>query len=475
MACDIQIPESLTITGSPNVHLPLGSPFKSLPPEERLEYYVSLAGIRDMMSKNAESSNIKVYNYQVPGEYDTYQTYVVHYPLIEMQLDLTEYVDKAVTDALNIDGEQIQVNVPEIEPHFPEIETYPYYLIPIMPGCVKPETPLYNIELDEMYKLVKRVDGGPFGIEIKYNEGFEENLRVKMPGFGINDYIKGKKETVNGVEKLRFLSDDDTFYPGNLENGTLKAYFKVIGPCTGLELPDLVFEWETAIIETKNSDYFKGDYTIKNDLNKFLGTGVSLSDAQGYMYIDGIEEAALDLTYEYSGITPVDLYPDRELVKQTRPSFSETITTTLPKHNHIDVDKLIKMLNHPDEIVLKYKINIEEMEIENKEESISGRTVSADLVILLPLVFKAEAPSDFSEYGDYAKISLNNLLPKPAEGEEKKDLFMRNEDGNGWLSNISQIKISLKNYKNDILDADELGILLTAERPDRRQRTLFDY
>jgi hypothetical protein len=466
MACNYQVPESLVIRGSPTVKLPLGNPFNLLDDNERLEYYVSLDGIREMMNKNGADGKVNIYNYNAAD----YQTYVVHYPLAKMQLNLTEYIDEKLAEALNdVNGEQIDINVPTEPPTFPDLppgsSIYPYYLTPTGPVKSEEPLPLYNVELDDMYKLILEVEGkeegNSFGIEIPDGALFQEHLWVKIPAFGIKDYMLGKMEG----DKLRFISDEKTFYPHDMEDGILKAYFMVTGPCPGIRMPEIVFNWEKALIDSTTSNFFNGDYTIENALGKYMGVGVEFTDVQGYIYIEGVDgSATLSLTVESSeSASPVYSIDDEPLANQATPDFSASNYSLAPQSLNAPIP-LADMLNSPgDSVTLSYKIKIEEYWV--YAEDISGLPITTDMVILLPLKFKATTPSDYTgkDGEEYVKISLNDLLPDSSEGD---DLFMRDKGEDSLLKDISYIRIALNHYKNTILKAEELGVLITAKYKD---------
>ena len=85
-------PPSITIKGKPEVSLSLGSPFAHLDNSDRLEGYVSPPKIREMMSHTGENVEVYdyLYDYLLPVDPETAQTYIVHYPVAEIEL---EFID----------------------------------------------------------------------------------------------------------------------------------------------------------------------------------------------------------------------------------------------------------------------------------------------------------------------------------------------------------------------------------------------
>jgi hypothetical protein len=87
-------PQSITIKGKPEVSLSIGSPFAHLDDSDRLEGYVSPPKIREMMSHTGENVEVYdyLYDYLLPVKPETAQTYIVHYPVAEIEL---EFIDGA--------------------------------------------------------------------------------------------------------------------------------------------------------------------------------------------------------------------------------------------------------------------------------------------------------------------------------------------------------------------------------------------
>ncbi|MDR0785716.1 MAG: hypothetical protein LBE74_07535 [Treponema sp.] len=102
-SCDFSefaIPESVTITGSPEVHIPLGSPFveKNGKNKNIIEEYLSVNKILEMMGGADEEAsalnNINIYEYAPPSKYEDVKAFIIHYPIAKMPYDLGEYMQQ---------------------------------------------------------------------------------------------------------------------------------------------------------------------------------------------------------------------------------------------------------------------------------------------------------------------------------------------------------------------------------------------
>ena len=447
MSCEI--PQSITIKGKPGLYIPVGSPFASLDESERLENYISPNKVREMMG-DTEAGGVKIYDYQDPGAAsDAAQTYIVHYPIAEMKLDLGEYVKSAT-----IDGE-IEMSF-EIPKEIENLGNQFSYLYP--DGCYltangpsrNPGTPLFTINLSDMSKLLKEVTGGPFGLVLDNNAAFVNNLKVRIPALGINTYQDGV--LVDG--KLRYSNAAKTkFDPRtDLNNGLLEIFVLIQRAGAGRIAPNVLFEWETAKIDTSSMDDLSGSYPVANSLGDFLGQGVSFNNVQGRIYVGGIGNTAT-MTLKAGAINLIP--PDSLLSERDKPIFENPFKKPLPQHSLPTNIDLTVLLNTPGTSTLEYQIKIQEWEI-NRKDLEGEEVVFADLVILLPLELKVAASS--GSISGYVKLDLGDVFPEPGND----DIFGRTGKENDILKYLDSVKITLKNFKNDIID-NNVAILITAE------------
>ncbi|MDR0494219.1 MAG: hypothetical protein LBG95_01135 [Treponema sp.] len=449
MSCGIEIPSSVTIKGKPEVHIPLGSPFTEA---NRLE---------NSISSGKEDGGTVLYDYQDNKEV---QTYLIQYPIVELTFDLTSYVNNA---AVGEDEELLACNIPESIGGLGKAEfdnDYPNGIF--LTGTNGPQNdedindPTFTIVLSDMAKTVTEINSGPFGIETGYNANYEQNLWVKIPAFEINDYRKGIHED----GKLRFVNNTQFKPKEKLNDGKLEIFVKVTGPCSGATVFDMVFEWVDAVIDTAN-DPIEGGHVISNGLREYLGDNVTYKNAEGYIFVNGIDKgASMSLDFDDKSLLDPPVTPlDQEAFP--RPTGFE-FTGQLSTHSLKTPIDMTEVLNNKSASkMLKHKIFIEEFRIFNNAGD-NGKTITADMVVLLPLEFAvANAPSDPDYLPEkYVKLNLGNLFTEPGDS----DLFFRTGENENLIDQHIRMKIFLTNVNNTIVDDSNLSLLVYSEDKSER-------
>jgi len=472
------IPKALTVKGNPELYVPLGSPFAGMEEEDRLENLISPAGIKKMMNNSDPGSNneLEVYEVskemaQIHGIAPEVQTYLVQYPLAEMPLNLEDYLNKA----MNKTNDGGSVNIPEI-PGITE-GTYKYiYGDGSPPGESEDENnPFMKIPLNDMAKLVKEVRrdvSGRFGLEIDYDPLLEQNLWIKIPSFGINDYIKGVKDNPANPSKLLFADiSGNKFYPrsdlrASGDDKELWVYVRISGPCPGNYESKMIFEWESAVIDTEGNSAFNEEYPVKNKLGDFLGGGASFKRADGYVYMNGLENA--EMTVNIDGATQTRSLHEKtwesELTVGTKPDGTKTVTGSLVNSSIGTPLDLLPLFN-TSETILKVSVNVPETTIQSNEAA--DKIVKFNLYILIPMdliiseVYGKEAPDviigGVNVRNKYVPLDLGDMLAKSDTGN---DLFGRKEGKDNLLDDIGSVEIVLKGVDITAAEKDKLRILI---------------
>jgi len=486
ISCGFEMPQSITIKAEPGLRVPLGSPFKELGEGERLEDLISRDNIRKMMGEAADeysaAGKIEIYDYQMgPNEAVTLgidpdsQVYAVRYPIAEMQLDLNKYVQDVIAD---MDTESREYEVPSaiegipLETLFDNDPNLAIYLTDDGPNFDGIDvTPLFSIPLPEMYRLVTEVTGNKFGLRISRIEDCEDNVEVRIPALGIDDYIKGVPFNDSDGQWLEFVVDDNPtiFKPQEALKptaGKLDIFIRLTGPYPGDITLDMVFEWEEAILDTSGvtGALLEGTYPIDNNLGDFLGSDVEFKIIDGYIYTSGGNDAfdaTMSLTYDGDNLISSD--PTLELVDEL-PQFTETtIIGPLPKSSLKDVIKLApyvtaKNPDSPDLPELNYEIKITNWLLRKEDLETDDEKITIDLVILLPLEFKVFGASSKSEY---VTLDLEGVFP-----EIKEDLLLRGEpgeDNDSLFKMLADVSILLSSIKSSILEHKRFAIRVSDE------------
>ncbi|MDR1836969.1 MAG: hypothetical protein LBQ89_04855 [Treponema sp.] len=455
-----EIPQSITIKGSPEVYIPLGKLSSLFDEGEGITDFVSAAKIREMMGG---TSGMSLYDYRGPAVDSGVQAFLIHYPITEMTLDLSKYLNEAMDN----DDTDYSFTIPDLSAEYPAFAGNLGALFQpggtFEDGCfinanrlsATEGSPLFIISLGDMATLLKSVKGGAgaFGLKLSnYDPSFDAALKVKIPALGITDYISGTK---NGNNLVFANAAEFTFFPQTVEDHELKIYFKFDAPCSGTIAPEMIIDWEEATVDTSEIGGMTGDYEIENILGEFLGGGVGFKDVRGYIYIGGGigEKASMSL-----GLGSSQLLNDESLHDVERPSFSDPFTGNIPSHSLATPApiSLKEALNAQEASTLAYDIHIDEMilEAEDVDEDV---VIFADLVILLTLEFEVRNIPSSTVPNGYVKLDFGNVFPEPEEG---KDIFMRKGNDEDLLNNLDTVKIVLSDIDNNIFQLDKLSILV---------------
>jgi len=467
MSCEV--PQSITVKGNPGVYLPLGTPFGESDNPDRLENRIKPEKIKETMVNDEDTHKTEIYNYVGKEVSANLQAYIIHYPLIKMKLNLEEYVKEATT----IDDTPISAEISS---------PGSAYLTGDGPQNTE-GSPLFKVSLADMSKLVQWVYGDEFGVEMEYNNNadFERYLEIKIPAFGINSYITGtpdgnKLRFVNTTPNYQFIPKPKPPYPsGDLNaNREIEIFVRVTGPCSGTIAPEMVFNWKKAKIEASNTDPIEGGHAIKNDIGKFLGKGNTFEKVTGYVYVDGIDDDNAEMTLSNENKDKYFLNKEPLKKRDPLPFVPGTTITEIPVHSPSD-DKYKNGIiltdlfdSNSDEARLVYEITIATWLIDSKGTD-TQKTITVDMVILLPLEFKIVIPSPYLPL-NYVKLELKGLFPEPGKG----DLFMRTGKNNAddLLNNLNAVKITLDEYINDISDDFHLLIASDGENGEKYRKIL---
>ena len=461
MSCEFSIPQSITIKGSPQFLVPIGSLFALFGEDgnvidDFLEI-ISTDSISEMMG-SSDRSITAMYDYR-GSDVGTTQAYLFHYPITEMNLNLHEYVASAMTDA---DGAAFSAEIPD---EATSNDTYFSILYPngvfltstggeVDAGNPANEAPLFLVDLSDMKRLVVKVEGDEFGLKLEnYDPSLKDNLHVKIPALGINDYVQGVEE--NG--ELRFISADKEFNPseGLNEDGKLEIYVKITAACSGTIAPLMVFEWTSATVNTADmTDGLAGAHDIDINLGDALGAGIALKRVEGYIYVGGLQDGT-DATMTLK-VGNTALVEDEPLTGVGRPDFGEgdIFSGNIPANSLGEPIDLTAAFNAANSSNLEYTIRIGQMEIE-KDNVQDDMKIFADFVILLSLELTINTPSGIDGYENYVKLNLlDGLIPDMEEEEDSGDLLGRTGSEDDLLNNLEWVRINFNNFKNDIFDAD---------------------
>lgn len=499
-------PKALVVKGNPGLYVPIGSPFAGMKEEDKLEYLISTNNLKKMMNEKSTGAGAeneaeiyetsKIFATKLEASYPDknlnidpeVRSYLVHYPLMEMQLNLKKYADSAMeTLKANRVIEIPIIPVGSTTPlfiHYNDVEKNTYF-----DESDDIDKPFMKIPLSKMAKMVKIVEGNKYGLEINYTQDLADNLWLKIPGFGVNDYMQGIPAENN--TKLQYydtsVSPKENFYPqmqmdmtpSDLDNErNLRIYAKITGPCPGTLRPVMIFDWKRALIDTESTDdisTFMGSYPIKNNLSEFLGEGVTFKKITGFVYMYGKKEEdaitssitlsiydteEFDNNYRYPADDIENTLKDNLVNIKLPPlkdEFDDELAPMSLKNGPMDLTKIFDNIN----TTLQFAIHINDMWYDNDNNIDDQSSIKYDLLILIPLDMKVINPPPANAGADiqnkYVMLDLGETFrDKPLwDG----DLFGRKEGEKNQLKGIEYFKIGIFKTNINITYPEKLAIL----------------
>ncbi|MDR3343422.1 MAG: hypothetical protein LBT14_11680 [Treponema sp.] len=455
LSCELpQVPNAIRVQGDPVIYLPLGNPFAgdTVP---KIADYLSIESIRQMVA--GSDNAIGIYEYDI-AIYADVQTYVVRYPMVNMPLDLTEYMKRTFKEVVT------EIDVPSV-PLFGE----PDFMIPI--------------PIETMTKLVKVVWGQEFGIRMPVEEVLKDNLEIMIPEFGFSDYKTGVlredgylyflgDENNTAEYEATFdvtLGDETRFKFDPQQSGKISLYLRVRESIKGISMitPEIVFDWDKVTIDTTvegetENNRLEGSYPLDmGDLMSFLGMGVMFKNVHGYVYVHGLpaDNTQSSLRLDVEGENLLGNTPSRSIIMREPPDFSDD--PQVPFTGSLFPDSIAAADDDPLDLLLAfnakklsqlhYSIVIYEVTLDNSED-IREDVITADLVIELPLDFEVKDDPD-KPRGNYVKLDLGDVLP---DGGGDGDLFGRTgeDETSDVFNSLNEVTIYLKNYNNTVFNTE---------------------
>ena len=458
VSCDISVPQTITIKGNPGVFVPMGSPFDAME-GDRIEDMLSPAKMKAMMG----GSGVEIIEYINPAT--DVMSFLVHYPITEMKLDLQAQISESMASS------ETEYNITIPNTSGLSFGGNSYYLL--NDGLSETENltkPVFTIDLGAMATLLDKVQGGTgrFGIKIKTAGTLGlNNLRVYIENFGFSGYLQGNGDAEPGY--LRFtndtaLNDPNAFKPKDVKE--LKIHIKIIEACSGPIIPEIIFDFESAVVKVDNSieEGLKGSNPINNDFGDLLG-GAKFKSIEGFIYVGGLgNNAKLTLETEtdeagkdYLKVGSTSIHKTA-LQSKSRLIINDPFTSTLPEHSLSGgFINMAPLFDSPGTTNLLYEIDVGTFTIPDPS---LGDTIFADLIIVLNMELEVKKET-IPEY-QVKYVNLDMGMDDLFSGSGS-DLFGRTPGSDDDLfSNIDSVKINIENFNINIFDEDKLAILVTS-------------
>jgi hypothetical protein len=437
LSCGMQIPESVTVKGTPGLYVPLGSPFAGSGEgggAASFSDYLSEAKIREMLG---DDENMDLVAWDDP-DHTGVQAYRVRYRVADINTDLSEYASKLEVGASESD------------------------LGGFIPGTGAPVA--LPLPLKSM-SWAHSITNVTIGVKLTFLAAVD--LSQVSVVFGGAASGGTPAPTSGSVTEVTYTSNQIAMF--NPETDEVTAAIKA--PAGVYYKPELVFNWATATIALEDGAK-EGAYPINfSSFGSFLGEGTEFAAIDGYLYqhasgsnltISGTLGASNDkyaMVWEDGTTESVHEVSDELLwgSDYTRPNPTNDPDTELK----IDLTGLFDQ-----GLTFNYGLNVQEVAINSAESSGTNKSSSQIyLVILLPMKFALtgepalytdmnENPAGFYS-GDYRKLDLEMLQGMGGDGS---DLLGRSGGGDDMFSDIEYITLSFYDYSNNIIDGLFLGI-----------------
>ncbi|MDR2417649.1 MAG: hypothetical protein LBD79_01170 [Treponema sp.] len=446
VSCDLgnlQVPSSVRIKSSPGLYVSLGSPFDA-GEGMSLNQYLSVDGLKEQLG-GENKQNLDIIEYIVPSD-EKMQAYRVRYPVADININLSEYVEQmdVASNLSDAEGQWIPGTGSEIE-------------IPLPLDSMSFAHDVTEVEISvtlKFYTPTTPTEPPPKG----------EQGNDVVPTNGVKVTFKGAVFNNSGdpePEGNKWTSPEIAEF----QPATDKVSIGVTVPLGTWFSPQLSFDWEQAAIslgeakEEGTEDTQEGMYELDfSGFGEFMGNGVSFKEISGYMYLatpdtnDLKAEAEYRLTWDKgTEKTEVAVTPVEEALSGWKQNFTAPADTY-----KIDLTNLFK---YP--LEFSYELKLTRVTIK-KEDNKAGK-ISVDMVILLPLEFTLDDTLVSSNFKDatntpYKKLELGMLQDSVGDGG---DLFGRTgSDEDDVFKNLESVTIYFSNYTNGMIEGLAFGVLL---------------
>jgi hypothetical protein len=482
ISCGIEgIPKSVTIKGKPGLYVPLGSPFSGYKDGEKLEDNINPSIIiKEMMDDPDSGQEIEIYEASeaMAGEQGIdikKLTYLLQFPLNTLSVSPENDISKAIDD---VSVEEI-INIPP-GASSPSLD-YPLYIYEYEDGNLpfgdneKPDKPFLRIPLQDMAETINSINGR-FGLEVTYNQQLANYLQLKIPAFGINEYINGVPDPSSNPNKLLFVNEYNDFKPGEI--GEILVYARITGIFSGDIKYKMLFDWADAVVDMDNTDPINFDYPININTENYQSNGIKIKTIKGFVYMSGLKSTE-----------PVIMTVNIDGSEHTRDlrEATPTFTVTIKQDDTKFIDGSLKDSSFTDPLELKsiftgndanfnFNIKIKNITIHKN----SSNNIEFRLYALIPMDFEFEGKEtpdvvvdDENLNEKYVFLELNGKTINKTGTDD--DLFGRKEGEDNLLKDIESVEIVLKDVDITIIDKANLAILVNNKKNDKDDYRLLKF
>jgi hypothetical protein len=500
-----EVPQSVRVKASPTYHIPipLGSEGIS---NSFIRPYTDVEEIRKTLRDGAEEGKaIGVYKYAasedesaafmdhlaIPAEEDApVQTYLLSYPIFNINLDLMEYINRAGPDGRNVPSMSISSDVAKYLQEVSSLYIYNGGELPYELWVDPFEGDGPVVDLGDLKSLVSNIcfnDGVSFKIKIppgnvEKAEQLEKAIRVRAPqlkfGYSYNSPDAWVKGTLNSAKtELEFSSNrkdeinqtgnsaaDALLLNGDPRNDKVNIDIRLVN-VAGIDEyeTELNFDWYSMDVspESGQTGEFAG-FNLGSYL-KELGSGaVFLKVAASlYMHIpEGLEGLTVTLTdragTELSGSEGTTVPNQSYIIPpagEALPSWLEYAPVKYDFEETLNTGRVIRYTINPPNAVTILRRDVDQWQ---------DTTINAHLVVILPMAFRFPADSEslYIDAGDgegekkYLAIGFRGM-DEFLSGDDSAMTQIDDQLGQGGIDGLT---LNLSDIKNKIISSFFLAI-----------------
>jgi hypothetical protein len=513
-----EIPQSARIKASPTLQIPI--PLGDGVDNSFIRPYISVDGIKDQLKgEDSQGKALSVYKYEsdesMMEKLDIFQdgdklvqTYLITYPIFDMDLDFDKYINGLTPDASRVPPVTIKQDAAdEIELAYKNAVNWGY----IQDGeSLNPSSgvdPFQNaplaIDLGDMKDLVSNIHfNKEVSFSIKVGAGNAEELkkaiRIRVPQLKIGDYGDGASSWVEGTleENNTILKFKNNFPISNTEalllNGgygsdRISIQIRLVNKITAGEYEsEFDFNWYSAEIKPDVQDgEFRG-FNLGSYLDE-LGSGAEFEEVPAYLYIS----VPASLGSGFKNKLKVSI-TGGEISEITESSEIYSLVDTAaikdeegnPLPAWLDNDKLSKVydftgtLNARSSQSIKYTVGYPGAVTIYRGNIGEDQKLTANLAVLLPMAFTLPGTSGSKftvtgsgEYaGSYIPINIKGLdkflgsgnTGGSSGGDSVIDQINKQLGGGG----VKSLTLKLKDIANNVTSDIYLAIARTPDISD---------
>jgi hypothetical protein len=488
-----EMPGSIRIKASPTIQIPI--PLGEGVDNSFIRPYVNT----DTITENLCGENKKV----LVADYKdgTAQTYLITYPLFDMDLDFNEYIKgSGINDTSRVPPVEISQELSALMEEARRFAEWREHLDQDGNLPFSSWVPFDTIEIDlgDMKSLISDICLDREGVTFTLEAGSEtaarqlqKAIRIKVPQLKIGSSNYGEDTWVSGNvdgRKVVFSKKDDaTIDPDEpvllLSDGSpdgkaasqkiLIAIMLANTIGAGTYKSELDFNWSSAKVypQYAESGAFQGEidgFNLRSYLDELGidGVTVEFNSIPAYLYVKTPDNFATKPKISISGMTANDTvaWPDADKISDPE-SYNWLLST--PERENITKYDFAGVLNNSTEKI-KYEITMPNAVSISRADS-TGEKITANLAVLLPMTFKFEPQFGANTIniagGDQAGTYL------PVNFKEMDDFLGSGDSGNSVMDQIdeqlgeggvSNLYLRLADIKNEVTSSIYLAIATKA-------------